>query len=155
MKKWKAVLALLLVAALCLALFAACAKTETPAKPAAPAKTDTTPAKTDEPAKTEEPAKTDEPAPADEPEQEKSLVFEEGEVRDFKMVYFDLRMVAGDHGERVQDAINEYIVPKYGLRIDLDYYTIGDWMTKIMVALAGGERVDFMPYLFATSITNM
>ena len=46
MKKMKVILALVLAAALCLALFAACAKTETPAKTDEPAKTDTTPAKT-------------------------------------------------------------------------------------------------------------
>ena len=39
--------------------------------------------------------------------------------------------------------------------MDIDYFNIGDWMSKVMVALAGGERCDLMPYLFQQSVTTM
>ena len=84
-----------------------------------------------------------------------SKVFSEGEIRNLKFVYFDLRMTGADHGPRIAAAINEHLEPTYGLHVDIDYFNIGDWMSKIMVALAGGERVDIMPYLFSTGVTNM
>ena len=160
MKKFKAILALLLVTALVLALFAACAKTEntntTPStstedKPAETKPEETKPAET----KPEE-TKPEEPEPEDnQPEEPESKFFEEGEIVDIKMIMFDLRMTALDHGERIAKAVSAYTEETYGLHVDIDFYTIGDWMSKVMVALAGGERVDFMPYLFATSVANM
>ena len=155
MKKMKAILALVLVAALVCALFAACAKdTTTPTgtdKPATtePAKTDT-PAKTDEPAKTEEPEKTDEPEEPEEPE-----TYDPEDYTDIKMFYFDLRMVGADHGERINKAINDYIGPKYGLQVGITYFNVGDWLQKVQLSISGGEQVDVLPLCVGNGLTTM
>jgi len=133
MKKWKAILALVLVAALFCTLFAACAKSEENTN-TTPSTSDTTPAKSDEtPAESEEPASS-------EPE-----TYEPEDYTDIVMYYFDLRMCGAENGQHIEDAINEYIGPKYGLQVDLTWFVIGDWLTKIQLAIGSGERVDVLP----------
>lgn len=144
MKNLKIALALLLAVALCLTLFAACAKTETPAKADEPAKTDTTPAKTDEPAKTDTPAKTDEPAPADEPD----------EIVDIVYWSFDDYGKGQDHHDRIQAAVNKITEPE-GIHVDITYMSFGDWSTKVQMGLAGGDRCDVIALAITNNITNM
>ncbi len=150
MKTMKSVLALILVAVLCLALFAACAKSETEAP-----KNDTTPSSTDTaPAKNDEPADTDEPAPADEPVDEPET-YDPEDYTDIVMYYFDLRMCAADNGQHIEDAINEYIGPKYGLQVDLTWMVIGDWLTKVQLNIGSGERVDVLPLEVGCGVGTM
>ncbi len=146
MKKCKVILALILVAALCLALFAACSKPDTnPTKTDEPAKTDTAPAKTDT-----TPAKADTP---DESEEEKT--YSEDEYTDLVMNFFDLRMCAADNSQHIVDAINEYIGPKYGLQVSITYYTISDWMTKVQLAIGSGERIDVCELGFGNGVGTL
>ena len=95
--------------------------------------------------------------PGGEQQQEtpESLIFEDGRIVDLSMYYFDLRMTGADHGERVTEAINAYLEPTYGLHVEIQYLTIGDWLSKVQMAISGGERVDLMPLLFNNSLANM
>ena len=143
MKKWKAILALVLVAALMCALFAACAKSEENTN-TTPSTSDTTPAKSDEtPAESEEPASS-------EPE-----TYDPEDYTDIVMYYFDLRMCAADNGQHIEDAINEYIGPKYGLQVDLTWMVIGDWLTKVQLNIGSGERVDVLPLEVGCGVGTM
>ena len=129
MKKSKVLLALVLVLALCLTMFAACQKGgTTPADPAKPGE-----------AEGQTPAKTYDPE----------------DYVDVVLYMFDLRMTGADHGERIQQVVNEYIGPKYGVQLQLTYFTIGDWMQKVQLTLSGGERVDLMPLCFGNGVTNL
>ncbi len=130
MKKLKVVLALLLVAALCLAMFAACAKTETPAKTDEPAKTDTTPAKEDTPAKTEEPAETNEPE-----------TYEPEDIVDIDIYVVEFTGTCTQF-ERVQEAINAICGPEIGVNVKLQIFPFGDYATKIGLMAASGENID-------------
>ena len=143
MKKWKAILALVLVAALFCTLFAACAKSEENTN-TTPSTSDTTPAKSDEtPAESEEPASS-------EPE-----TYDPEDYTDIVMYYFDLRMCAADNGQHIEDAINEYIGPKYGLQVDLTWMVIGDWLTKVQLNIGSGERIDVLPLEVGCGVGTM
>ena len=147
-KQWKVILALLLVAALMCALFAACAKTETPTN-------DTPSTSTDKPAETK-PAETkpEETKPAEtQPEETEPQEWDPEDYTDLVMYYFDLRMIGADFGQHIEDAINEYIGPKYGLQADITWFTIGDWMTKIQLNISGGERIDVLPLCANSNVT--
>ena len=149
MKKIKTLIALLLVAALCLALFAACSSTkegtETPSSSSS--STENKPSE-NKPAenKPEEskPEETSEPETYD-PEDYTNLV----------MNFFDLRMTAADNSAHIVDAINEYIGPKYGLQVAITYYTISDWMTKVQLSLGSGERIDVCELGFGNGVGTL
>ena len=70
------------------------------------------------------------------------------------MIYFDLR-VSGDHKDRINAAINEYLEPTYGLTVDITYMPIADFLSKVQIALSGGERYDLIPTLFTNSVSNL
>ncbi|MBE6955237.1 MAG: extracellular solute-binding protein [Ruminococcaceae bacterium] len=163
MKKFKAILALVLVAALFVTLFAACAQnTEKP-------NTDTNKDTSSNTDTNKEPAKDDnkeDAPPADDKEEdpgeeappvedeEDSLIFSEDEIVNLKMIYFDLR-VSGDHSERINAAINDYLEPTYGLHVDIQWMAIADMLTKVQIAIGGGEVYDLIPTLFTNSVSNL
>ena len=145
MKKFKAILALVLVAALFVTLFAACAKTEE--KPNTDAGKDTT-TNTDtnkEPAKDNEdkaPADDEGGEPAVDPGEEALVPFDE-EI-ELKIVLYDMRATGGDYGDPVEAYANS--ITKETLNVVCDYVWIGpgDWKSKVDVAISGGERFDVM-----------
>ena len=132
MRQVKVLLASLLVLSLIVCMFAACAKQAEPT--GEPQTTQTTPSTPSTQTPADEPADEPEAPPADEPL----------EIDDIIMYYFDLRMIGADQGPRIVDAINEYIGPKYGLNVSIDYFVIGEWLTKVQLAIGSGERVDLM-----------
>ena len=142
MKKMKSLLAVLLIACLVLALFAACAKTETPAKTDTPSTSTDTPAKTDDTKKDDAPAKTDEPT--EEPE----------EIVDIVYWSFDDYGKGQDHHDRIQAALNKLTEPE-GIHVDITYMSFGDWSTKVQMGLAGGDRCDVIALAITNNITNM
>lgn len=156
MKKTKSIIALSLVLILICMLFASCQGKETPItqKDPMPSTTNTEPANT-EPEKTQEPEET-KPEPAEtEPEPEGPKTYTPDEYTDIVMYYFDLRMVGADFGEHVVQAVNEYIGPKYGLQVDVQYMVIQDYITKVQMNIAAGEQVDLTQLAFMNNAPNL
>ncbi len=130
MKKLKSLLALLLVAALCLTLLAACSKKDdapanTPAEtPEEPEQPDETPEEPEEPEESEEP---------DEPE----------EIEEITMSVFDLGGI-GPYKDKVEAAINEISEAEIGVHVTFEYWDAGSYVTQIGLAMAGGTPLDIV-----------
>ncbi|MBR2782496.1 MAG: DUF3502 domain-containing protein [Oscillospiraceae bacterium] len=150
MKKIKALLALVLAIVLCLGLFAACAKTETPAKTdepaktdAAPASTDTAPAKTDTaPAKTEDKQDDEQPA-TEETDPIKARLGDDWEYDVETLVFYILDDSGknADYADKIQDAMNEYLEP-YGINVELRWGQYGSYPTNVSMDVYSGQHVD-------------
>ncbi len=151
MKKLKNLLALLLVAALCLMLLAACAASkpegsgDTPAAPAAdPSPEDGETAENAEPA----PAQPDEPEDADEVEDE--------DITSIVFAYRYANTPEESGVQAVEDAINAIIEPKIGVHVDLQPFDAGSYQTQIPLMIAGGETLDLCAFYGAgTAYTTM
>ncbi len=141
MKKFRSVLALLLVAAMCLALLAACAKsnkTETPQDdqneaPATPDEENTPPAEegnTDEPEDNAPPADDEE-----EPDDEEEIV---------EIDFYILDMLGMDQvqEEKVIAAINDITEPEIGVHVNGTYLDTGSYGSTLTMAISGGEAID-------------
>ena len=133
MKKFKAILALLLVAALMLTLFAACSSSEEPA-------TDNPPAGNTGDGNNGEIDYGDE---------------EDTEMANIEFYFFDLRMTGQDHGERIEAAVNELTEPAINTHVNITYMVIGDWLTKVQLAIGGGEQVDVAALCAGSSVATM
>ena len=151
MKKFKAILALVLVAALFVTLFAACAQnSETP-------NTDNTNTNTN--TNTNNDANTNTDTGADEGETnvdagEEALVpFDE--TRELKIVLYDMRATGGDFGQPVAEYANS--ITKETINVVAEYAWVGpgDWQSKVNVAISGGERFDVMNLSPVTRIGNL
>ncbi len=142
MKTWKKLLSLLLVAALCLALLAACAsKTETQ-----PEDTPTQEPQDSEPAENpqdgEAPAETSEdenPAPAEDPDDG-----EEDETVEIVMAILDMKGDNSNYDAKIEEAVNAITGPAIGVTVDLKYYDYGNYATQISLAVSGGEVLDLV-----------
>ena len=155
MKKFKAILALVLVAALFVTLFAACAKTEE--KPNTDGGKDNT-SNTDT---NKEPAKDndDDKAPADDTDEpadagEEALVPFEDE-RELVIALYDVKGTNNDFGDHVEEYANS--ITKETLNVVADYLWIspGDWKAKTDVAIASGERFDIINLSPMTRVTTL
>ncbi len=137
MKKYKAILALLLVAALLCMLFAACGTSET--------QTQDNPGQTgeDQGSADTQPDSDVDDAPVDE------------EVAEIKMLYFDLRMTGADFGEHVENAINELTEREINTHVDITWMTVGDWIQKAQLMISGGEQIDVMQLGLSTGVAIM
>lgn len=119
MKKWKAILSLVLVLCLFTAMFAACAKTPEP--------------DTKQPSGSDA-QKPDTPSPDD---------GDDGEIEMTDLIFYmyDMRSTGGDYGEPINDAVNEMLAPM-GIHMKINWVGPGDWSSKVNMALSGGERID-------------
>lgn len=127
MKKF---LAILLTAAMCLLLLAACApKTNAPDS--------TTPPASDN---------TDTPAPApetpDTPDAPEADDGEADEIAEINYYVLDFMSCSPDDIQLVQDAINAITGPAIGVHVNMTYATPGDYGTMLNMAISGGEQVD-------------
>ncbi len=130
MKKIKAILALVLVAILLVTLFAACAESES-------VQDNNTPS--DAGSDTQDKA----PAGNDSEEEEEEDGQAQGELVTIRFLYDDSRSCA-DYADRIEARINELVEPLIGVHVDIDYVSSGDFKTKTIVTLAGGEVYDLM-----------
>ncbi|MBR5429795.1 MAG: extracellular solute-binding protein [Firmicutes bacterium] len=146
MRKLKTVLALLLVAVLCLSLFAACAGSKETTTPSTTTPSTTTPSSNTPAPSSNTPASSEETPPANEPENEEPETYDPEDYVEIVMYYFDLRMVGADFGEHIKTKLNEYLGPKYGIQLDLKWLTVGDWIQKVQLSISGGERIDLMNF---------
>lgn len=121
MKRIKAMLAVFLILALLTALFTACADNSNPS--------------------------------ASNPDQVAGTTFSSGsteafspeEYLDVVMYYFDLRNSGAEHGQHIEDAINAHIAPNYGLKVDITWLSAADWIGKMQLKIASGDRIDVLP----------
>ncbi len=134
MKTLKKVLAFVLVAALMLALLAACAKDNTP-------NTDT-----NKPADTNTNTDTNNNA---------STGKEIEELTTIKVVLFDFNSKGGDHGDRIEKAVNALTVPAINVETDITFMSMGDFASKLQVSIAGGERIDVVTSSIMNSASTL
>ena len=125
--RFKSLLALLLVAALFLTLFAACGQSEEPA-----------PTGGDE---------TGSPA-GNETGNGQNGEIDYGDEDDDELVTiefwcFDDYGKGQDHHDRIEAALNALTEPQ-GLHVNITYLSFGDWTTKVQLSIGGGERIDVM-----------
>ncbi len=119
--KAKAILALLLVSALFLGLFAACGTSEPAAEDGG---TTNTPGNIND-------------TPGDEPDDE---------IVEIELWLMDTYGHGADHGDRIEAAINAIAEEKINVHVNIEFMSIGDFNSKTRTAIAGGERVDLMTY---------
>ncbi len=144
MKRIKALLSLLLVAALLIGLLAACANdsqpstNDTPSNNAAnndankDANKDATPDK--------EPEK--DPAPdtdTDAPEQDF-----DPEAPDEILFYFYDLYAKGAQGAKIIEAVNAITIPTIGVKVNIEWYDMGTYGTKLGLNIADGTPVDLV-----------
>ena len=140
MKKGKAILALVLIAALLLTLFAACGQSEEPSN-----------------------SNTGDQTGGNETGGEtggNNGEIDYGEDEDEEMAniefyFFDLRMTGADYGEHVVEAINAITEEKINTHVNITYMVIGDFLTKVQLAIGGGEQVDVISLAVTSTIATM
>lgn len=77
----------------------------------------------------------------------------------YKLTFAYLEFYEQDDAARqaVQDALNEMMVEKYFIEVDLLPLSIADYQTSVQLMLSGGDALDVMPihYSYAASWINM
>ena len=143
MKKFKAILALVLVAALMLTLFAACGQSEEPS---------TTPNTNGggETPGTDTPGDNADPNTGIDYGEE-----DEDEIVSIEFYFYDLRMTGADHGERIEAAVNEITEAEINTNVNITYMTIGDWQTKFQLSIGGGDRIDVASFCAGSGVATM
>lgn len=140
MNRKKAILAVVLIAALVCTMFAACQKTpaepsnSTPSSNQTPA--DTQPSNNEKPT-TPEPNDTQETQQPEEPE-------EPEEITEIVWRFYDLRMVAADYGDHVWDAVNELLERKLNIHATIQPVIAADYNSAFNMSIAGGEEIDMV-----------
>lgn len=66
------------------------------------------------------------------------------ELAEINFWLLDVYSRGGDHGARIQQAINAITEPAIGASVNLTYMSLGEWKTKVQLSLAGGERIDLL-----------
>ena len=140
MKKFKAILALVLVAALMLTLFAACGQSE---EPSSTPGTDTP--GTDTPG-TDTPGNTD--GEIDYGEED------EQEITEIYVSYLDVLGVY-ENKERIVAAMNEISEAEIGVRANIEYWDMGTYATQATLTLGGGGRLDVVNVIPMLNLTNL
>ena len=146
MKKLKAILALVLVAALMLTLFAACGNSEQADDPGTGGQTGGNETGGNETGGNETGGQTGEIDYGEEEDEEMATI---------EFYFFDLRMTGADYGEHVVEAINEITEERINTHVNITYMVIGDWTTKVQLAIGGGEQVDVMGFQAGNGISTM
>ncbi len=152
MKKFKAILALVLVACLFVTLFAACAQNEEK-----PSTGNDKPANTD--SNTNNNASNDNDAPpADDgeetPVEDEALVPFEDEV-ELKIVLYDMRSTGEDFGDAIEAYANTITKETLNVVVDYSWVNSGNWASKVDVALSAGERYDVINLNPVTKVTKL
>lgn len=128
-------IALLLAAALLCCLFAACATQE--------AQPEQTPG--DAPAANPD-ATTPDPADAD---------GEDEELRTINFWLFDLSSFGQDHGARITEAVNRITEDTINTHVNITYVSLGDYLSKVQLAISGGEQIDVLCLCVSNKVTNL
>jgi len=151
MKKFKAILALVLVACLFVTLFAACANSEE--KPNTDGGNTNTNTNTNTPGSDDKEPADDGDEPAVEPGDDALVPFED--TREIKIVLYDMRATGGDFGQPVAEYANTITKETINVVGEYSWVGPGDWQSKVNVAISGGERFDVMNLSPVTRIGNL
>lgn len=148
MKKRHVLLSLLLVAALLISLLAACANNETPSTDTPNTNNNTPSSNTDKQPDQTPDADTDSDVPAQDfdPENPDEILF----------YFYDLYS-HGAYGDKIIDAVNEITIPLIGVKVDIEWYDMGSYVTKLGLSIADGTPVDLVNIMPAapTSVANL
>ncbi len=146
MKLFERILALVLTFALCLCLLAACAKEKSAESNEQQREEETTPGEATQEEQNAQPNQAD-------PEEH-----EEAEIADVYMQFMNTAL--SEETQKIEDAINEIIVPEIGVRLHLNYVSWGDYATVLTTTMAGGEQLDILlagslaPFSFQAMYSN-
>ena len=141
MNRKKALLSLLLIAALLLSLLGACSNTEEPApQPDSQTPGDTTP-----------PADSGDPADSGTPEGG----YTEDDATDIYVSYMIFSTIDSDETARIEEAMNAITVPEFGLNVHLMIWDIGSYATQAGMRIAGGEPYDVINIVPMMTMTSM
>ncbi len=124
MKKFKTILALLLVATLMLAMLAACGQSEDAQQSGGSTQSGSGSAQNDNDGEIDY---------GDE---------DEDEMGNIEFWYFDLRMTGADYGQHVEDAINAITEEKINTHVNITWVTVADFQNKFTLAMSGGDTID-------------
>ncbi len=126
MKKFKAILALLLVAALFCMLFAACGTSESNSGDSSSAGTSTgsnTPANNDD-------------------EDDQDADAGDGEIVNIVVAYLDVSGNDSEEWDRLTDYVNSITEPEIGVHVSIYNGQMGDYGTQVPLMIAGNEQLD-------------
>ncbi len=137
MKKWKSILAFVLVVAMCLTLLAACAKKEeTSVEPeSSEPETPNEPSDSETPGEPSDSETPDEPNEDDEPDEIVSI--------EFWMIDF---MDCGDGIEPMAEAMNAITEKEIGVHVNFHTADAGNYDQQLSLAISGGDEVDIALY---------
>ncbi len=149
----KQFLALLLVAAMCLAVLAACASKQATEDP------ETEPPQTDAPEAPDDSGEdTQPPAEAEEPEADEGDADEEDEeMKEISMAYFDVMGCNSNSNntDRINSAINAITESEYNLHIDILWWDPGIYLTQLSLGASTGDLPDIVCGFPMYSAANM
>ncbi len=134
MKKGKAILACLLTLSLFIALFAACGEQSNSEAAGNDAQTNVSSNKNTSPA----------PAETDEEEEMENIVF----------WFFDGSSKGGDHGQKIEDAVNAISEPEINVHVDIVFADSGGYRTQFGVSLSSGETIDLACFTPVPAISS-
>ncbi len=140
MKKLKAILALVLVACLFTALFAACATSESGGD-ASTSNQDSGASNSNTPSGNDADKDTD----------------ASDEVDEIVTVNFYLldEFMREDFSEPMKKELNAYLNETYGLNINFTMLATADWRTKMQMSIGGGDQVDLMALCVGNGVQAM
>ncbi len=141
MKNWKAILALLLALTLLGTLLAACAATEGTQQESGTQQEAGDPQQTD---------KENPPEGSGEADSE----VDPDDVEELVMYFYDFRQKE-EQSQHVEDAVNEILMAELGVKLDIRWLNIGNWLNTFNLAMAGGEQIDIMNIMPATTLEQM
>lgn len=137
MKNWKKILSLLLAAAMLCLLLAACAGGEQTENGGG-----------------EQPGDTQTPETPDEGGDGEQEAVDPDDVEELVMYFYDFRQKE-EQSQHVEDAVNEILMKELGVKLDIRWLNIGNWLNTFTLAMAGGEQLDIMNIMPATTLGQM
>ena len=95
-------------------------------------------------------------------EEENTTVTEYGEYTEedpYHLVFSYIEFYPQDSAARqaVQDALNEYMIPKYHIEVELLPLEYAEYQTQIQLMISGGDALDVLPvyYTYASGWISM
>ncbi len=142
MKKWKAGLALLLIAALLGTLFAACGTSGGSGQDSGGSPDGGAASGTDS-------------GSAGSDGDDGGSDGETGELAEIEMYFYDLRSTGADYGEHVEEAVNQLTEQQLGIHVNITWLTISDWQQQVQLAISGGEQIDVLPLCVGNGVSAL
>lgn len=78
-----------------------------------------------------------------------------GSITTIEMRYLDFYSVGDDHGARITDAINAITEPQIGVHVNLQYVSVGNYMTMIQADISSGVQIDLIAACIGNNVANL